>query len=206
MEGCKMGTTNEMSAITLLKKSVEEKMNYSLKSPTNFEALINRVYQECHELLSLSTVKRLWGYVKFCPRPRLSTLSILSRFVGFKDWDDFCDKNQICKNKNPVVLRSDSERITLLCKGDELVFTWQPDCVCCMICEDIGLYRVLYAKNCELQVGDIFYVSLFALGHPLYCSGLHRDGKILGNYVAGKTNGLSSIMVNVKRNINNVIH
>ena len=75
-------------AIFLLKKEVENKMGFSLKAPTNFDALISRVLKETGETLSISTIKRLWGYVSQSSTPRLSTLSILSRFVGYRDFDD----------------------------------------------------------------------------------------------------------------------
>ena len=40
-------------AIFLLKKEVENKMGFSLKAPTNFDALISRVLKETGETLSV---------------------------------------------------------------------------------------------------------------------------------------------------------
>lgn len=44
--------------------------------------------------ISLSTLKRLWGYVPYTSRPRLTTLNILSRYVGYRDFSAFCEALQ----------------------------------------------------------------------------------------------------------------
>ena len=58
-------------------------------TPKDFEFLRNSIYEECHEMVSISTLKRLWGYNRYDNTPRLSSLNPIARYVGFRDWDDF---------------------------------------------------------------------------------------------------------------------
>ncbi|MBR6549668.1 MAG: hypothetical protein IKT71_00490 [Paludibacteraceae bacterium] len=45
--------------------------------------LLNQIWEKQHVVLSLSTIKRLWGYVESNGAPRLSTLNTLAQFLDF---------------------------------------------------------------------------------------------------------------------------
>lgn len=72
-----------------LRAAVEQKMGKPLLTPGDFDELSLRIKMQTGEDLSLSTIKRLWGYTRPCASPRFRTLSVLSRFLGFRDWDDW---------------------------------------------------------------------------------------------------------------------
>ena len=61
-----------------------------MKSPPDFNQLSLRLQKELKEEISISTIKRIWGYVEAKHNTRYTTLSILSRFIGYIDWYDFC--------------------------------------------------------------------------------------------------------------------
>ena len=182
-------------AIFLLKKEVENKMGFSLKAPTNFDALISRVLKETGETLSISTIKRLWGYVSQSSTPRLSTLSILSRFVGYRDFDDFCLKKRIYTSEDSDFIYQTGEQVKDLQIGDELTLEWKPDRFCRIRYEKKDCFRVINAINCKLMKDDTFRASFVAIGHPLYVTELVRNGEFMNDYVAGKTSGLLSISI-----------
>jgi hypothetical protein len=184
--------------IFLLLKNVERKMGFSMKAPSNFDSLILRINEATSENLSQSTLKRLWGYIDSNQRPRLSTLSILARFIGYKDWDDFCEKKQVYHCDNSGFISKDGECMTELRAGDELGLEWTPDRYCHIRCDAPGSFTVLNAVNSKLQTGDTFSASLFAVGHPLYMSNFFRDGKSMPPYVAGAKSGLTSVKLVAK--------
>lgn len=182
-------------AIFLLKEAVETKMGFSLKAPTNFDALITCVRNSTNETLSMSTIKRLWGYVNQSSSPRLSTLSILSRFLGFRDFDDFCAKQNNYTIADSEFIDKAAGQVKNLRIGDELILEWKPDRYCKLRYEDDDLFVVLSAIHCKLKKNDRFRASFIALGHPLYASELMRDGVCLNDYVAGKASGIQSISI-----------
>lgn len=181
--------------IFLLRKEVENEMGFSLKAPTNFDALITRVQKKTGESLSLSTIKRLWGYVDSTNSPRLSTLSILSRYLGYRDFDDFCLKKSVYTSEDSAFISLTNDQVKDLQKGDELMLEWKPDRFCRIRYETKDKFKVINAVNCKLQKGDTFLASFVAVGHPLFATDLVRDGKRISNYVAGKSSGILSISI-----------
>ena len=75
--------------IERLKASAEQKVGRQMHTPKDFDYLRECIYEESHEMVSLSTLKRLWGYDRYEGTPRISSLNPIARYVGFRDWDDF---------------------------------------------------------------------------------------------------------------------
>lgn len=78
--------------IALLRQKIEEKVGRQMYTPKDFEHLSTCIFNELHESVSPSTLKRMWGYVSTSSMPRESTLDILSQFLGYDDWQAYCDK------------------------------------------------------------------------------------------------------------------
>lgn len=60
-----------------------------MHTPKDFDYLHDCIYEHCHEMVSTSTLKRIWGYNKYDGTPRTSSLDPIARFVGSRDWNDF---------------------------------------------------------------------------------------------------------------------
>ena len=74
--------------LNYLLTQVEKHYGRRVATATDFEALSVFIEHETGELLSASTLKRLWGYVSSRPSPRKDTLDILCRFIGILPaWD-----------------------------------------------------------------------------------------------------------------------
>ena len=76
--------------IEQLKNAVVAAFGQTLDSPTDYERLSADIEKKTGELISVSTLKRLFGYIKPGTVPRSSTLSVLARYVGYVGWSDFC--------------------------------------------------------------------------------------------------------------------
>lgn len=76
--------------IELLKGEVLRRFGRTLDAPTDYDLLSLDVSEVTGDSLSVSTLKRLYGYDKRSTMPRPSTLSTLSRYVGYAGWSDFC--------------------------------------------------------------------------------------------------------------------
>jgi hypothetical protein len=55
----------------------------------DFEALSAQIYDHTQVTLSVSTLKRVWGKVKYDNFPALTTLNTLAIFAGFESWRHF---------------------------------------------------------------------------------------------------------------------
>lgn len=74
-----------------LRHEIEVSIGFSLKTPRDFEHLCATVFEQQHVHISVSTLKRYWGYVRSAGnyRPNRYTLRILTRFAGYADWEAF---------------------------------------------------------------------------------------------------------------------
>ena len=49
-------------SIKALCKAIEDMMGFQMATPRNFEMLSEKIFSQQHVTLSVSTLKRLWGY------------------------------------------------------------------------------------------------------------------------------------------------
>lgn len=73
-----------------LKKEVLRKFGRTVEASADFDTLSIAIQQSISETVSPSTLKRVFGYVKYDAEPSATTLSILSRYAGYAGWSDFC--------------------------------------------------------------------------------------------------------------------
>ena len=60
-----------------------------MATPKDFDFLSERIFEEVHEKVSSTTLKRIWGYLQNDNTPRSTSLNILANYVGYADWDNF---------------------------------------------------------------------------------------------------------------------
>ena len=76
--------------IDRLKAEVLLRFGRTLDAPTDYDLLSVAIEKSTGEVISVSTLKRLFGYKGQSTIPRPSTLSVLARYVGTTGWSDFC--------------------------------------------------------------------------------------------------------------------
>ena len=179
-----------------LRSEVEAALKKKLCTPKDFEYLRERIYARLHILVSRTTLMRLWGYVDENVTPRKGTLDILSRFLGYKDWEGFQENASLPKEQqsSPVMSRKLSVKSDLYI-GERLRLTWQPGRVCDV--EYLGnlSFRVIASENTRIQPGDTFQCSLIVEGEPLYLDNLRKGDSSSSAkpvaYVCGKKTGVN---------------
>ena len=75
--------------IARLREAVEARINRKMQTAKDFDFLADSIYQQFHEHISPTTLKRMWGYISEPVTPRLSTLNLLAQFVGADSWSAF---------------------------------------------------------------------------------------------------------------------
>lgn len=163
---------------------VEEKFGTKPHSPADFNELILAIQRETNGIISLSTLERLWGYVNNVDRPRISSLNVLARYVGYKDWHEY---NNVLKEKQ----RSNSKHIL---EGAVLARDLG---VGHLVGVRIGVrqyvfrylgksrFVVVESKYSMLKPGDTFTTTFFLVGHPLYLDNWVHENEPPQLYAAG---------------------
>ena len=80
----------QQQAIEQLREAIEKETGRKMKTPKDFDYLSEVIERQLHEHISSTTLKRMWGYLAEPVTPRVSTLDILSQFLGHAGWDTFC--------------------------------------------------------------------------------------------------------------------
>ena len=177
--------------LNYLLAEVEKRYGRRLLTSADFEALSVVVEHECGELISSSTLKRLWGYVTLKPTPRISTLNVLSRYVGKRDFSAF--KQGILNDEHYV---SHFFSVKKVCSSDlkigaEVLIGWAPNRLVTLRYDGDGNYTVIKSENSKLLEGDKFQAEFFMIGYPLYIPKLLRNGEYTLSYIAGTQEGLN---------------
>ncbi len=176
--------------IAELKSRIEDDMKRKMRTPNDFIFLSGAIWDRTHQTMSPTTLKRLWGYIDGADTTRNSTLNILSRFLGFDDWEAF-NKHLEGSGSSPVV----SPHISTdeLQESDLVFVSWQPNRRCTFRYLGDSKFVVEQAENSKLKVGNTFYCSLFILNEPLYLTDLVQGKNPPVAFVVGNRDGLCEI-------------
>ena len=171
--------------------AVEQSIHRKMITQADFDFLVDVIYTRTHELLSATTLKRLWGKVQSDYAPSARTLNTLALFLGYSDFGGFCQHQPKGNTppSNPVLsehLDVDKDFIV----GDEVTLYWAPGRVCHV--RYLGNYRFVVMKSemTRLQSGDTFTCNVFINGEPLYLKNLCQAGRPPFNYVCGMKGGI----------------
>lgn len=167
---------------------VEKIAGKTMQAPRDFMFLYEQLKEFTGETISVSTLKRIWGYTHTNNNFSLHSLDLLSRMVGYNNWERFIkDKadiptSQFFVNKK---LRSYS-----LEEGEKILLTWQPNRVVLIEYQGCNKFKVLESQNSKLQAGDFFHCDQFMECEPLIMTHLIRKGMIPCDYICGKQGGV----------------
>jgi len=69
-----------------IRQKIEARYGKPLRYSKDCDGLANSINKVCHERVSITTLKRLFGFAKSVEQPRLYTLDIIATYIGYKDW------------------------------------------------------------------------------------------------------------------------
>ncbi len=165
-------------------------------SPSEFSDLAIKITHKTGRSISLSSIKRLWGYVKYDSFPSMTTLNILAQFNGYRSWAAFLTSDAVKTDDTDSgflaesVVNSDN-----LHPGDRLMLTWNNSKSCDIEYLDGKRFRVNQSENIKLKPGDTFTLHSISIGLPIYITDIHRDGQRIPAYIGAKKGGISTILL-----------
>lgn len=185
---------SDMNDLAKLKADVELKFGREINTPSAFDSLFLEIKKDTGKEVSVSTLKRVWGYVRYDHHPRHEILSILSKYLGFKDWNDYLASNSVLDSS--AFLTKDVIESRNLKEGDRILIGWAPNRACELKYLGNSFFEVVKAQNSKIRDGDTFSCSVMAKGEPLMCCSIKRDGKLIGEcYIAAKSRGLNKLAI-----------
>lgn len=179
--------------IIQLRSDIEKHIGQALLSPSDFQRLIQQIWNQQHAILSLSTIKRLWGYVDGNGLPRLSTLNTLSQFVGYADWNEYLVALEQRGGNESAIFQGEGISTAMLQTNDKIEVCWQPNRRCVFRYLGDNQFVVEESINAKLHTDDLFNAATFIVGHPMYIDNLLCSDGSRSSYVAGKRHGLTSV-------------
>ncbi len=184
--------TKTSPEIFSLRKDIEREVKRKIKTPYDFEFLSGVIWERLHENISPTTLKRLWGYIDGADTTRRSTLCLLSRFLGYADWEAYLAYLVECSDVESNLFEGEGISSTDLHPGEQVEVTWQPNRRCIFRYEGNSRFTVVSNANSKLREGDTFDAACFLIGQPMYLDNLVRGNNQPVSYVAGSRSGLVS--------------
>lgn len=191
-----MNIKTDIPQIALLKKAVEDAIDFPLSTHGDFLRLSAGIEFTLREHISESTIERLWGYsTRGYETVSMRTLNILARFIGYHSWNEFCSLHN--KNASESEMFSD-EAISsdILRIGDRLRIGWAPDRIC--IIRYLGDNRFIAEEtlNSTMQPGDTFSCIQIQKNIPLYLDNFQKSGSAEKlRYIVGINSGLTLLEI-----------
>lgn len=192
-----------------LLQAIEEKTGLKMQRNHDFTYLSQLIFAECHEYLSPTTLKRMWGYIKDQnSNPSKSTLNLIACYLGYDSFTNFCNHvnggRNFLKAQQMVAAQSklfinDACLTNELSVGDSVIVRWMPDRCCTFKYMGNNMFEVTKSLNAQLSVGDTFCCELFVEGEMLKVYKLTHNGQSGMAYHAGKTGGIKFKVIHNKK-------
>lgn len=171
-------------------------LRFTPGTPSDFNEVSSLIQKKVGHSISLSSLKRLWGYVDYKSFPSPNTLNILCRFNGFYDWADYLQRFELPEQEESsefignTVVDADS-----LNRGDILLVYWEQDKSCELEYLSDHRFLVVSSYNIKLIADDTFTMHSVCVGLPFYAACIHRGDMLIPGYVGAKASGVSSISI-----------
>ena len=188
-----MASTNTNNPqVASLCRAFERALGVRPRAGADFQQLSERLHSLTGQLVSATTLKRIWGYNTDkggAYQPSLFSLNVLSRAMGFRDFEDFLptDEQEVQSAKFfGESLRSDS-----LAPGTRLRLRWRPDRMCMLRHTANNTFVVEESLNGRLTQGDVVELPALTQSAPALMTAVRREGCEVFSYLCGAASGVT---------------
>ena len=185
-------------ALEALVEITNNNLGYVPATPTEFNELSLLIKKKTGRSLSLSSIKRIWGYVEYKGFPSVTTLNTLAQYNEFKDWESFM-VNRATSDSDSSFIEKSMIKADTLRTGDRLLLEWGSGKSCEIECVAHMRFRVNNSKSIKLQPGDTFTLHAVCMSHPLYVSDIERGDMCIPAYIGAKRGGVTPITILPRR-------
>lgn len=160
-----------------------------LRLPSDVEALALDIEAVTKEHVGVNTLKRLLGFINDEREPRISTLDIVAHYLGYSNWDVL---QQLDSGSNSNFGNTtDTLDLETLQAGRIIQVSYQPNRRVFLEYQGDNRFLVIESVNSKLRKGDLLETAYIVNGYPLLATNVIRNGENLGNFTAGKAQGIT---------------
>lgn len=157
-----------------------KRANCNVKTTAGAATLCYDIELATGERLSLNTIKRLTGVLPYESKPRVTTLDIIARYLGFDSWLHYTAT--LFPRSSQFGTKHQHTNMARLPEGQRVRITWSPDRILCIRHINAGSYEVEESVNGKLRAGDLIQLVVIGVGFPFLALEVIRDGLSLGSY------------------------
>jgi hypothetical protein len=140
------------------------------------------------EHIGVNTMKRLLGFINDERSPRMSTLDVIARYLGYEHWEALRLSDENCSNS---VFDDRAELLaSSLVVGQQVAISYPPNRRLTIEYTGDNHFQVVQSEHSKLLAGDLLTLTHIVKGYPLLVSDVTRDGLSLGSFTAGKSQGI----------------
>lgn len=180
--------------IDALMSEVEAHLGARPYGHKDFMALSEAIFNKCQTMISPTTLKRMWGYLKQeTSTPQVRTLNVLAAFVGHKDWKDYCSFIDNKEDFSSEFVKHHTQHCFLMKPGEKIQVGWYPKREVVLRHEGDGdLFTVVSSVNSKLEPGMTLHCETFTAKEPLLLKNI-RGGSLTEacDYLCGKIGGIT---------------
>ena len=167
---------------------LKHKSGCDIRLSADCEWLVCDIESVTGEHIGVNTMKRLLGFIDDERTPRVTTLDVVARYLGYDSWDALrlVDANY----SNSAFDKRDECLVSQLSVGQKLCITYPPDRNLTIEYHGNNKFLVTESHNSKLLAGDELTLTHIVRGYPLLISEVVRNGEKLGSFIAGKSQGI----------------
>lgn len=187
---------NQKYALSTLISITNHNIGFTPTTPSEFNSLCWKIQKKTGQSISLSSIKRLWGYVKYDGFPATTTLNILAQFNDYKSWESFLMSDAVNTGISDSGFLKDSVINTGdLNPGDRMLIEWDDNKSLEIECIAGQIFRVEKSNNIKLLYGDTMVLHTVCIGLPIYVTDITRGEEHIPAYIGAKKGGVRKITV-----------
>lgn len=172
-----------------IQQQLKRKSGSDLRLPSDIDFLAHDIESQTGEHMGVNTLKRLLGFIDDERQPRVSTLDIIARYLGYADWNVL---NALDAKSNSGFDEIDGLlHASSLKTGQSVEVTYLPDRRVVLRLKIDNLFIITESENSKLQVDDEVILTHFIQGYPLLVSQVMRGDVQMGSFIAGKARGIT---------------
>lgn len=181
--------------VARLRKEIELKIGYSLKSPKDCDTLSKdlRELYDCN--VRPSNLKKLYGFSLTSTKIHFYTLDLLCHLLGYSSWNDFCledgTNKTLPKKENSLINKID------LTTGKKIIIEFLPEKKLLLEYLNNDYFLVLESLfDSEIKIGFKLEIKNIVKNFPLVCHTVYCPfGNSLGSIILGKEWGVQRLYV-----------